>query len=78
MIISVRKWIRYLRMTVYILLFSFVLFKLIGVFQAMIQHADPYREPRHDAVKVHAVNDQQAPWWKSWMERLAEFYMTGE
>ncbi|GIM48293.1 hypothetical protein DNHGIG_38420 [Collibacillus ludicampi] len=78
MIISVRRWIRYLRMTVYIVLFSFVLFKLFGVFQEMVQHTDPYREPRQDAVKVHALNDQQGPWWKSWLERLVEFYMTGE
>jgi hypothetical protein len=79
MIISIRKMMRYLQMGMYILLFSFVLFKIFSLLHTMVQPSDPYREPRQDAVKVNASNPQgTSSWWRSCLERLREFYLIGE
>lgn len=78
MIISLRKCIRYVQMTVYILLFSFVIYEILSIFQSLIQPIDPYREPQKDAVKVASSPHQQDSWWQPWVNRLKEFYFTGE
>jgi hypothetical protein len=80
MVISVRRLSRLLRMLVFLCLFSFITYKVLGLVQEMITPADKYREPiGSDAVKVSTGEPADADQvWEDVLARLAIFYQIGE
>ena len=82
MIISVRRLSRLLRLLVFVTVFSFICFKVLGIVQDMIQPTNKYKEPvGDDAVKVNAqqyagVSSQTV--WEELLARLGLFYQIGE
>lgn len=81
MIISVRRLIRWVQMTILICLFSFVLYKMLEVVHIWMQPVDKYREPKGESLKVNAASGSQHPggdWLSDILQRLKLFYLTGE
>lgn len=81
MIISVRRISRFLRMLIFVCLFSFICFKVLTIVQGMIQPThNKYKQPTGgDAVKVSAYGTQPGePMWQEMLDRLAAFYQIGE
>ena len=83
MIISLRQLSRFLRMIVFVALFSFICFKVLTIVQHMIQPTtNKYKEPvGGDALRVSASQAAAAapePLWEQMLDRLAVFYQTGE
>ncbi|MCX7569129.1 DUF4227 family protein [Tumebacillus sp. DT12] len=81
MIVSLRQVSRFCRMIVFVVLFSFICFKLLGIVQDMIQPTtNKYKEPiGGDAVKVSTeVGAGPHALWDELLARLAVFYQIGE
>lgn len=81
MIISLRKISRWMQMMILVCLFSFILYKMLGVVQVWIQPVDKYREPIGDSLKVNAENAKRptdADWLNDLITRLKLFYFVGE
>lgn len=86
MIISVRRVSRMVRMLIFVLMFSFICFKLLGIVQDLIQPTNKYKEPiGGDALKVdtpvaaHAqIQTSPQTLWNEMLERLSLFYKIGE
>lgn len=84
MIISLRQVSRFFRMLIFVVVFSFICFKLLGIVQDIIQPANKYKEPTgSDALKVDTPVSAQAGadpdlLWQEMMDRLALFYKIGE
>lgn len=82
MVISVRRMSRLLRMLVFVAVFSFIIFKVLGIVHDMIQPTNKYKEPvGDDAVKVSAgpyVEVTSQTVWEELLARLGLFYEIGE
>jgi hypothetical protein len=85
MIISLRQVSRFVRMLIFVVAFSFICFKLLGIVQDMIQPTNKYKEPvGGDALKVNGAAQVQADMvspetlWDEMLGRLAVFYKIGE
>jgi hypothetical protein len=80
MIISVRQVSRFMRMLVFIVLFSFISYKVLGIVHEMITPANKYKEPTgNDAVKVVSHPEEETETgWDEVLSRLSEFYQIGE
>jgi hypothetical protein len=81
MIISLRQVSRFCRMIVFVVLFSLIAFKLIGIVQEIMQPTtNKYKEPiGSDAIKVSTeVDEGEQMLWEELLARLALFYEIGE
>lgn len=80
MIISVRRVSRYLRMLVFVCLFSFICYKVLAIVHVMIEPTNKYKQPvGSEAVKVNAdLTSQHETAWQEMLDRLSVFYQIGE
>ena len=82
MVISMRRMSRFLRMLVFVAVFSFICFKVLGIVHDMIQPTNKYKEPvGDDAMKVNArpyVEVTSQTVWEELLARLGLFYEIGE
>ncbi|MGZ4030840.1 MAG: DUF4227 family protein [Tumebacillaceae bacterium] len=80
MIISVRRVSRFMRMLVFVGLFSFICYKVLAIVHVMIEPTNKYKEPTgSEAVKVDAdykADSESA--WQEMLDRLSVFYQIGE
>jgi aspartate/methionine/tyrosine aminotransferase len=77
MVISLRKWLQFVKYAVYFAGLTYVLFRLLQTVTVLIAPEDKYREPAGNAVRVffhEAEQDRRL----SMAERLKQFYRYGE
>jgi hypothetical protein len=80
MIISVRRLSRFMRMLVFVGLFSFICYKVLAVVHVMIEPTNKYKQPvGGEAVKVNAATKPgHETAWQEMLDRLSAFYQIGE
>ncbi len=77
MIISFRKWVRWLKFMLLFILLTLLLYQLTGWISDWTRPDRRYREPEGRSVKAFQLSDRVAE-PRSPMERLRFFYWFGE
>lgn len=78
MIISLRKWLLFIKLVIVFLALSLLFYKMIGWFDTWIFPADKYGTPQGAAVKAFHHGDGSTAEGGSLVERLKIFYWYGE
>ncbi|CAM2805852.1 DUF4227 domain-containing protein [Paenibacillus sediminis] len=78
MIISVRKWLRYIRYFIVFAALTVLMYKLYVLFGDWVFPVDRYRVPDGSAVRVFDTIDFQKDMDSSLLQRLRLYYWFGE
>ncbi|WP_019639026.1 DUF4227 family protein [Paenibacillus fonticola] len=78
MVISLRKYLRTLRLIVVFCALTYLLYKMIGLFGVFLFPADKYRIPDGAAVKAFHIERSNSMGLEYMADRLKLFYWYGE